>query len=793
MNSRLIVMLVVLVLLGAAVVAQAQERELNAAGGRLASTALPEMTPARFAPAPPPAPAIPPAGINEPGSLVNTAYNYDQVMQFLGVTLSPAQETYLAENRFLLLDVRDTSLKELAGYNYYNFDNMLAFLDAVGGDEMDPSTRAPHNARLITPDPLLHAFHRFFENTLEYLEEYELGHMLRLFLAEAQAKAFAYMEATAQDRPLYDRYHEIAAQLTVARVLLENGQWHEEPQYAGYGEEPQPDDMDTLQNARGLMSEFSMKLSPEMNERVAAELELIYAASQIAPSPLFGQYDETIKSDYTQYTPRSHYTKSSALRAYFRAMMYLGRNSYILNSSEGAGDALLMAHLMAGTMSDGRPLLEVWKEIMDITSFYAGPSDDIGYPEWRDFLVQVLGTDQIEPRMALDPDVQAAIARNLDQLRPPRILSDVVVRGDIGSLDKEALLQETKAFRVFGQRFTFDAWVLNQLTAGAESTDAPLPSTPSALFVPAAMGDEQAREFSGIFVQDTSDAFSTPDGANQFLNEIDKMGDKLARVTEDEWFGSLGSVWLKLLSTLTTPYGEGYPLYMRGDNFQTKQIQTFLGSYTELKHDTLLYAKQSYAEMGGPDWDNLPPVPMGFVEPNMAFWYELDRLIEYAEAGFRSHGILEDQLEEWGTLGWFKQQVAFYTTLAEKELRGEAITEDEYEELRTMSLSHMAAPIIPGSVVDEDERRVALIADIHTDALAGQILYQATGEPYVMIAFVENEGTPRLVTGVVYNHFEFTGPLGGNRLTDEDWRAIVYDDPASLPPTNAYYQDILVQ
>ena len=33
---------------------------------------------------------------------------------------------------------------------------------------------------------------------------------------------------------------------------------------------------------------------------------------------------------------------------------------------------------------------------------------------------------------------------------------------------KAELLAGTKAFRIFGQRFTFDAWVLGRLTAGEE-------------------------------------------------------------------------------------------------------------------------------------------------------------------------------------------------------------------------------------------------------------------------------------------------------------------------------------
>jgi hypothetical protein len=53
---------------------------------------------------------------------------------------------------------------------------------------------------------------------------------------------------------------------------------------------------------------------------------------------------------------------------------------------------------------------------------------------------------------------------------------------------------------------------------------------------------------------------------------------------------------------------------MQAKAFLSKQIQAFLGSYTELKHDILLYAKQSYAEMGaGGDDRPIPPIVKGFV------------------------------------------------------------------------------------------------------------------------------------------------------------------------------------
>lgn len=54
-----------------------------------------------------------------------------------------------------------------------------------------------------------------------------------------------------------------------------------------------------------------------------------------------------------------------------------------------------------------------------------------------------------------------------------------------------------------------------------------------------------------------------------------------------------------MLATLFINGGNSIPYFMEDPLYQNKLLNTFLGSYTELKHDTLLYVKQAYAELGG--------------------------------------------------------------------------------------------------------------------------------------------------------------------------------------------------
>ena len=763
----------------------------SAAAG-LPALSLPEVKLEVFSEIPPlKAPKVKPE-LKDSATSLDQAANAGAVLKFLEVNLSSDDKKFLDENKFLLIPRRATKFKGKL-QEWWEYDEMLGMWDELGGPEA-AENRRPEHAKLVTPDVMLHALHKYFENSLEYLERFELAPRLRRFLYQFQARA---LECRSRSEGMAaERFEMVAAQLTVPLVILENAQWaksYEERLQAGEDLTDKPDLAESLESALKRLGKYQKQFSPEVYGRMSQEIKNIYQANDLLVSPLYGQYakDVELKTDYSQYTPRSHYTKSSLLRGYFRAMMYLGRNSYRLETPAGISDALLVAYIFAIPGSDGQPIGKDWQRIMELTTFYAGYPDDICYEEWRNFIAKVLGTAKLSPAEAVNPEVVAKISRHLGELRPPRILSDVVIGEKVFGQNKDDLLAGTKAFRLFGQRFTFDGWILGRLTAGEEKTPVRLPSTPSALFISAALGDPLARKFAGEFLEQGTPPFSEEEIA-RFNGQLDAVAEDLKKVTEAEWYRSIGSVWLKLLATLPGPYGPGFPLYMQGKLFPVKQLQTFLGSYTELKHDTLLYAKQSYAEMGDGAEEKAPPVPKGFVEPNPAFWQELQRLVTYTAAGFKKYGIFKGELEEYGRLTIFKERVAFYTAVAMKELQGTPLSGAEYENLRSWRLSIMAKPFVEGVVLTEKDKRAGLIADIHTDALTGQILYEATGEPYFMLALVGNEGQSRLTVGVAYNHYEFTGPLS-RRYTDEDWQARVYVSPPQTPPKNFWYQGLAVK
>jgi hypothetical protein len=781
-------LVLMLLLLGIGCSREKPEKPKKPAGGP-AALALPAVRLQAFAELPPTPPLAVTPAMKDRAKVVDKAVNYKQVLKFLGLKLSRAQKDFLKRHKFLLIPKDATRFKgelDLRGPpDWRSLDEMLGLFDNVSGGRI--MERRPENAHLVNPDVLLHAYHKYMENSLEYLEKTVLSQVLRQFVQQLQSQAIAFQKMSQGD--LARHYELIAAQMTVPLVILENARWPVEKEEASRlpePEEPEKSDQgDSLENALGLLKQYQANFSPETLKKVTAEIKYIYGmkdstATQVK-SPLFGHYDEFYNVDYTQFTPRSHYTKSSLLRAYFRAMMYLGRNYYNLGNPEGITDALLLAHIMATPDVKGRRPLEDWRRLMEITSFYVGLPDDISYPEWRDFIVTLTGNEKFAPGEALSPDFHKKIGARLRELKPPVTALTKGEQVDIGKVD----------FRIFGQRFTFDAWILSHLTAKKPDDTPPLPSTPSALFVPAAMGNPWARGFMPSFLKQEMPGIS-PAQLDLFDAKFQQLSGTLAKVDGAAWFSSIGWVWLKLLGTLNDSYAGGYPLYMQSRLFPIKQLQTFLGSYTELKHDTILYAKQSYAELGnGEEEGKPPPVPKGFVEPNLAFWQMLQQLVAYTSAGFRKYHLFPSELEKYGRIQRFNRQVEFYTSMAVKELRGQPLTEEEYEKIRTKQLSYMADPF-EWSSGEMKDLRSGLIADVHTDLFKEQVLYEATGEPYIMLALVGNEGQTRLTIGVAFDHYEFTGPLT-TRYTDADWQARVYETPKKLPPKNFWYGDLLVK
>jgi hypothetical protein len=136
---------------------------------------------------------------------------------------------------------------------------------------------------------------------------------------------------------------------------------------------------------------------------------------------------------------------------------------------------------------------------------------------------------------------------------------------------------------------------------------------PNGLDVMAAMGSDRAYAI--------LDELGETAYAN-YPEQMEKMQTWTDGLTTDEWTETLYTTWLYTFEPLLAEPGEGYPQFMQSEAWLDKQLNTSLGSWAELKHDTILYAKQVYAELGGGGGINPLPLPKarGYVEPVPEFF-----------------------------------------------------------------------------------------------------------------------------------------------------------------------------
>lgn len=686
-----------------------------------------------------------------------------------GLTFSQEQEQKIGTNNFLIVENTDQFYSQNLDEYSSRSDDWTYLYGQIGGGKV-PTNRAPENAVFISSDFLLHTYHRLLEKEFEYIEQLIFYPKLKQLTDDLLAKSIENYQ-TETDAANKESLARTAAYLAIAKSLLDPA--NEE---ALNTEVIADTKADILAASQAVLSSLENKIPGGFKEIILQELNDIYEASEVKKSWLYGDLLEQGKlqplHDYTQYGPRSHYNKNSVLRAYFRTMMWYGRTGFITKSPELTRDAIWLAKLLAESS-----YFKNWQDIYEPTVFFVGKSDDLNVFNFQ----EILG-DFSKPITA---EMVSLVQEKSKEMAGPSIMSDAIFSMEMSTISKEELQESTRGFRLMGQRFTPDAFILSSLTQGAEAADSEtgesLPSTPTALMVMDILDNPQASKHLETWIQ-----ANAPNSKQVLTKKIADLKSIYSQLNEKTWTQNIYFGWLYSIKSLAMNGTDlvKYPYFMHNESWKNKSLQTSLGSYAELKHDTLLYAKQSYAEMGaGEAVDELPVVPKGYVEPNIEFLDRLLALSKMTYEGLSSRGLLGDEASifEWRNSTWINS-LEFFKSVAVDQLENKIIADDTFEILRRQAndLDAVLAPL-PGEMSTEAGARSALIADIHTDASKGQILYEATGIPDYIYVLVSDANGTRLTKGLSYSYFEFTGNLG-ERLTDQIWREKNYtDDKSALP------------
>jgi hypothetical protein len=605
----------------------------------------------------------------------------------------------------------------------------------------------------ITTDAVLHTGHIFFDYLLRILE------VEKLYDSAVELTDRMLELSIEQFREAHTENVKEAARLNIGFFAVAKRQF--EPEYqVDYGlNELVEQECKNIKNHKGL--EFRELLTYIKNPSI---YQTPYA------------YE-----DYIQYIPRGHYTRNEKLENYFKAMMWYGRIDFKLRpaSEEPAityGKKMtLQAILMADALLRDEDAFKLWKMIYEPTIYFVGKTDDLYVDDYIKLIEEIF-----LPNESVDKyDRQEKLAEFIDraiQLRAPKILSGLAFAED------GDFRVSTKGFRFMGQRFIPDSYMFQELVFGVKDEKVimqytgdkkpftmeiipnfgPVRAFPRGLDICAVLGSKRALEILEV----EGDTEYT-----EYYNQLDNLEEEFSLKTIEEWKQNLYWRWIyALLPLLEENKDTNLPCFMRSPAWTEKELQTVLGSWTELRHDTILYAKQSYT-MAGKGMPPEPKLTYGYVEPYPEVYARLEEMMRDLRNNLVALDLAIEGIPE--KIKEFEELLDKLKIISEKEISNISLDNEEYEIIwnigsKLESLKEFPSEILEKITSDTDEK-MEIIADVHTDVNTGQVLEEGVGSPFNIYVIIDDVRGVRICRGAVFSYYEFKHPME-DRLTDEKWQ-----------------------
>lgn len=488
------------------------------------------------------------------------------------------------------------------------------------------------------------------------------------------------------------------------------------------------------------------------------ELRMVADSKGFTKSAIF-----PYKVDYSRFIPRGHYTKSEKLKRFFRAMTWYGLMPFSMtNNRQPAGEQIRMAVLAADALKSGGATAD-WEAIYEPTELYVGASNTLTPQEVREAAIDVFASTQKLPSAKF-----AKFVSKLRELRQPKIQANIKEMAGVPDTDVQ--------FRFMGLRYIPDSEMMQRLTNNYRPMA-------TGLDIMAVLGSARAAD-----IVDSNPGKFNPLNWKGYLAERGKLQSEFSQLPSGTWSSNLYWSWFDAIRLLLKPAPQGYPEFMRSAAWQDKNLNTALASWTELRHDTILYGEQSVAEMGGGDEE--VPFVKGFVEPNVAVYDRLIALCKQSRVELQKRKLIGATAVE--KFSDFEELLSFLASVSRKELAGTKLTRKEHERIRYIEgeLGDLTESMLKYAgnyqALTEDDLNMALIADVHTGGM--RALEEAVGKADDLIAIVPIEGKLYMARGSAFSYYEFTVPIS-ERLTDEAWKKMLEEGKAPPRPfwTKSYF------
>jgi hypothetical protein len=626
----------------------------------------------------------------------------------------------------------------------------------------------------VSTDAILHALHMSYDKILKTLEREIMAGNLEEFL-----------------KSLYDNFG-ILVQKYKSVSALENG----------------------LADADLFITIAYSLISDRLLEGHFAKTETINAvwnavkSEKMKEMPLFTFPTRSRKLDFSQFTVRGHYVYTDqekmlglkSLEPYFRTMMWLGRTDFLLtpppaNPWEMPWSTAEIQRMHTGAflvnellqMSQKKELLAFNEKVI---TFLVGERDNLTPAEFSNVLMSsgISSAIQLADTTVIS-NLRKALGNNPELSQ--KILSDFFLMDPWSDTPGELPI----SYRLSGQRFIIDSYILgnvvfDRVVYNGNKVMRMMPKPFDALF---ALGNNDVLPL-------LQEEFSKYPYQGQLSNLrwlTDAKPDKF-------WSESLYSVWLNSIRELN-PSGDEtkLPLFMRSAAWHQEKMNTQLASWSHLRHDNLLYAKQSYTGGTGCSF------PYSYIEPYPAFYARLRQFAGNAGAFFSQLPSAKSEIKlivEF--FPRFENVMGKLENLSKKQLAGIPFTKEENEWLKSMLFEGGMSGLPPYDGWYQDlffdpwdaSKGDFTIVDVHTQPtdengnVVGKVLHTGVGKVNLGVFIApcpDNPAKMMAFTGPVMSYYE-TITDNFKRMTDQEWSNLVFNKTLPVRPdwTNIYLAGI---
>jgi hypothetical protein len=532
--------------------------------------------------------------------------------------------------------------------------------------------------------------------------------------------------------------------------------------------------------AAGLLDPKATGIDTEMQALITKAT----AATGMETVNIFGT-DRTI--DFSQFTPRGHYNDGGAMAQYFRAMMWLGRTELRLVDVDQSGTRRLVRREIEDVLALDElftpELRAQWDSMEQIIALFVGEADYMTLPQ----------VQQLRDALGI------AASTDLDTITDQRLL-ETIDAGNYGVQRICSQLMEVddgvtslpNSFAFLGQRYTVDSYVFTKVVFPNTTQRRMMPNPLDVAF--AALGNDQAAPL----LRSELDTYA-------YAPSLAKARQLVEWHDAGYWDSSIYTLWMSALRELSAGKYDptALPAIAHTEAWGRRLLNTQLASWAELRHNTVLYAKQSYTGMA------LCEYPDGYVDPYPGLYGRLKDLGTMAAAQLSlvlpsTSGSTPAAVSYFQTLADVASRLAI---LANEELAGATRTQADLDFLndavviKRQSMGCTSVNVASGwyaklfYLSDDALDANPTIVDVHTEPsdadgnLVGRVLHVATGNPRLMVLSVDSCQGPRAYAGVVSAYFE---QITDNfkRMTDQEWSAQIN---AATPDDVPWMQDLVVR